>query len=313
MNTETQEPSEVTPPKPSWPLIVFSVINTLLAAAAVSLALLGFESAWPNSLSYFMLQTIVFGVLLIGTQYWGTFRASAGAALGAVVMTEFCYCWFWISYFAKHLVEKVVSGSSPEMLSWGINWSLILIVATTSPFVILNGVWYWKLNKHAKNYPRPRDFSISIREVLVFCSLMGLIILPTAYQSQANQSTYRENIAAAAATFPIPAQAKAIRYQRLRDGSILASYEIDEVGLRRWLSQPESELRKNKGRWGEIMTPVVIYLPDPDLNPLLKELNNCTVSNGIRCYWDLSGVRYLITYDRSHGLAFYQEISVSEK
>ncbi|MBI1248823.1 hypothetical protein GC197_13405 [bacterium] len=304
--TENEEAPEVTLPKPSWLLIVFSVINILAGVAEASVMLVGFEYLWPNPASYQLLLISLVGVCLVVLQYSGTFRRNANAALGDAFVSGLCYGMILLFCITMDFLRQGALILPPGQLAWSI------VFAATIVSLAMNGFWFWKLKQHFEKHPTPSDYSISMQEVLACLGLLGLIILPVAYQVQANQSIYRENVSAIEVPFPVPEEAKAIRYQRDRNGLIVAaSYEIDEADLKDWLSRPDSEMRKHGAKWSEINKPYEINLPDPTLAQYPTSMGH-VVTKGIRVIWKVDNVYYATTYDRTEGLAIYQEVFIPQ-
>ncbi|WP_207398064.1 hypothetical protein [Bremerella alba] len=308
----TQSPSEPDRPSPSVLLIVVSVVVVLVSATTVSVAMVGIELLWPDTLIFPMLLTLGIGLATMVGQYLGTVRGRAGGARYATIGSLGCFAVLYVSLLVMRIysvdwTQPNASVTSPEE-NW-LAWPIIAIASLTCGWC--NGRWTWQLMKYAQEHP-PRPLSITLRELITFCAVLGLLMIPASYRASVNPSLYRANVAVEDAPIPVPESAEAIQYERERDGRTLVSYEIDEPSFRKWLAQSDSVVLQHGGFWEEITSPLNVHRPDPSLIPLPISDGNHHVTKGLAVYWKTDTLHHVITYDRATGTAFYQERAISD-
>lgn len=315
MDAPHSDPSptpEPAPLRPSVGLIVVSVIVLLIGAAIISVAMAGLELLWPSALSYTMLLMLGIGLATMLGQYFGTFRNSPHGArfatIGSLGGPAVLYVALLIlRVYSVDWTRPDASVTSPE--EHLLIWPSIAIASLTCGW--FNGRWAWKLAKHAGNEP-PRLLTISLREIMVFCAVVGLLMIPASYRASVNPSLYRANVSVPDAPIAVPPGAQAIEYERQRDGRILVSYKIDEAAFRQWITSEDSDVHHYGGLWEEIASPLNVHRPDPSRIPLPISEGNHQVNKGLAVYWKTETLHHTITYDRDAETAFYQELAISE-
>lgn len=313
--SESKRPSQTAELKKSGVLILFSLINMFAGAVTASVALVGLEMLWPNPISYSLLLVLLLGFTAMIGQYAGTFRESYHGAYLAAAASSACYSMTYLAIIIRQVVStdyaQPFSNSGPmEFQSFA--WPTIVVVSLVS--IWLNGSRAVKLKKRNEQIERPNRLSISLREVLGFSFLLGLIILPASFQAQANQSMYRANVTASEAPFPVPDTAEAIQFQRDRNGLILGSYEITEEELRKWHSEQDWDMASDRPSEQEIIVgPVEVSPPDPTQTPFLVPYKTHRVMHGFQVYLRTEALIHCITYDRAAGIAYYEEIAVPKE
>jgi len=308
------EASESAPLRPSILLIVVSIINIIVGALAASVALVVLELLWPHSLSYTSLLLFAWALITIIGQYLGTFRRNIQGAWLSASGSPLCCAMLYFSLFILQFFTTDLSDISPSGI-WGEEKLFVSIAMGIFSIASLwlNGRWAWKLKQHADGKPSWKPISISLREILALCVVLGLIMIPATLRAHANQSLYRANVSQAEAPFPVPTTAKAIIYERNREGLLLGSYEIEEAPFRRWLSRSDSEMSKHDARWHEIgKTPLTATSPTPDRLPWSLSYGNEIVADGFRVIWQADGRHHVIIYDRDAKKAYYEQLLISE-
>ncbi|MEW4566040.1 hypothetical protein AB1K70_26220 [Bremerella sp. JC770] len=300
------------PLRPPASLVVASIVVMLAGATIISVAMVGLELLWPSSLCILMLLTLGIGLAIMLGQYFGTFRGSPRGARYATIGSFTCF--FLIHAPVLILRKYTVDWTQPDASVTSLEESLLVVpimVIASLTCGWINGRWAWKLWKHSQDHP-PQSRSISLREVLAFCAVMGVLMIPTSYRASVNRSLYQANIAVDDAPIALPTGAQAIEYERQRDGRILVSFEIDETSFRQWLVSSDSDVHKHGGTLEEITSPLNVHRPDPSRIPLPISEGNTSVSQGLSVYWQTETLHHAITYDRATNTAYYQELMILE-
>lgn len=310
---DSSQPSEAVPLRPSIPLIVVSILNMLIGAVAASVSLVVLELLWPHSLSYTSLLLLAWALITIIGQYLGTFHGNMQGAWFSNFGSPLCCLLLYLSVVILRFFTTDFVDQSPTEILGGRQlylWILVGILSMTS--MVLNGRWAWKLKHQAGGKVSWKPISISLREILTLCVLLGLIMIPATYRAHKNRSLYRADVAKADAPFAVPESAKAITYERDRSGLLLATYVIDETPYRQWLSRSDSEASQHAARWHELDVALDATAPSPDRLPWSLSYGNEIVNDGFRLIWQADGLSHIIIYDRDKKLAYYQQYALSE-
>ncbi|PQO33415.1 hypothetical protein C5Y96_11255 [Blastopirellula marina] len=309
----TPQQLEPAPLRPSVALIVISVINMVIAAVAASVSMVVLELLWPHSLSYNALLLLAWALLTIIAQYLGTFHQNSHGAWLSVWGSSLCCAMLHLAIVILHLID-IDSNEPISTEIWGreqsVVWTIIGMLTIASLW--FNGRWAWKLKKFSEQNPTKKRLVVSLREIMALCVVLGLIMIPATYRAHANQSVYRANVAVADAPFSVPDAAQAITYERDRSGLLLASYEMQEAPFRAWLSNHDSVVSKNDGRWEELASAVNATSPSPNRLPWILSYGNEMIADGFRVIWQADGLYHFIIYDRTIGVAYYEQQPIPE-
>ncbi len=313
---ETQQPATAEPLRPSIPLIVVSILNMIVGMVAASVSLVMLELLWPHSLSYTSLLMFAWALITIIGQYLGTFRGNfQGASFSASGSVICCMLLYFSFVFSQFFTTDFMNKSNSEL--WG----------SRSPYVWIGiGLWgiislgfniWWakKIQKRSGKQGREvpwTPISISLKEILALCLVLGIIMVPATLRAHANPSTYRADVAASDAPIPVPESAQAITYERNREGLLLVSFEIEEAPFRQWLSRTESQATQHGARWHELDLPLDATSPSPNRLPWSLSYGNEIVRDGFRVIWQAGGLHHVVIYDRDAEIVYYQQIFIRE-
>ncbi|MFN3148563.1 hypothetical protein [Bremerella sp.] len=310
---DTPERPEPAPLRPSALLIVVSVINMVVGVAAAAMALVVLELLWPHSLSYSSILLLGWALITIVGQYLGTFRQNAKGAWLSAIGSAICGMMLYLSVVILRIFTTDLTTVTPtEILGDERKVVWIAIGTLTVTSLWFNGQWAVQLKRRAATQQSWKPISISLREILAACVLLGIIMVPASYRAQSNPSTFRAEVTASEAPFPLPKSVQSITYQRDRNGLLLASYEVDEADFRQWLSRKDSPWFQQGQRWKEITTSVNVTPPQKDRLPWSLNEHTERVDKGFQAYWQADGIDHILTYNRMTGTAYYEQTLIPE-
>lgn len=313
---ETPQPTPDEPLRPSIGLIVVSILNMIVGMVAASVSLVMLELLWLHSLSYTSLLMFAWALITIIGQYLGTFRGNFQGASFSASGSVICCVLLYFSFFIGQFFTTDFINKSPSEL-WGSRQPYVWIGIGLWGIASLwfNLWWAKKIQKSSGKQGREvpwTPISVSLKEILALCLVLGIIMVPATLRAHANPSTYRADIATANAPIAVPGSAQAITYQRSRDGLLLVSYEIEEAPFREWLSRNESEATQHGARWHELTSPVNATSPSADRLPWVLSHGNEIVRDGFRVIWQADGLHHVIIYDRDAEKVYYEQLLISE-
>ncbi|PQO33413.1 hypothetical protein C5Y96_11245 [Blastopirellula marina] len=245
------------------------------------------------------------GLTLIVTHYWGLFHRRPTWLLVATIATipAFVYVGRSLPAVIESLFEL------PEVVVW---YFLPVVSFTAALGLALPCVWetaHWQmvLKKAEDRGHSPSGFqAISLKEMLAAVAIIGLIIAPTSFAIQSDPFLYLEDVPTTAAPVSLPPEGTNMRFHRNAYGVILASFQVKEEDLLKWIE----ERKQVPGNLGFRPRPMPVgysvMLPSGYKNGIVQH-EFVEFDDAYHIYWDNNGWRHEVSYSPSHQTAIYIE------
>ncbi len=196
--------------------ITLALLVMLVATVEISLSAIAIEESLDRTSQAVFYAG--FGLLLLVTQYGGTFRRWK---MGTLIATGFL-TYLFIGSSLGLIWMMVWICIDPTALT---QWQFFLVCAVLSPLtawgIQVNLQWHQTLKKtQSEDRPLEQQKSFTLLELLGAMFVLGCVIGPVSYQANTNQSLYLEDVPRSEVPFAVSPQADQIKFRRERDGTI---------------------------------------------------------------------------------------------
>lgn len=213
--------------------ITLALLVMLAATVRMSLAAIAIEDDVRN-----FSHSIFFGgagLLLLVTQYGGTFRSWKTGLLIATGLLYFVLLWSVIGMItlAIALIASPFDSNHLLLFLWSVPFAPLSYGAIQA-----NQSWYRTLHsnhRHDDSIKQPSSFSLL--DLLGATFVLASVIGPVSYRANTNQSLYLEDVTRAETPFAVSDSADGIRFRRERDGAIRAHWIESPAVIEQWVQQ----------------------------------------------------------------------------